>query len=309
MKQNGTILREELDGVPAFLQVAERRNFRAAAAELGISPSALSHSIKMLEARLGVALFHRTTRSVGLTEAGERFLAHARPAMGGLREAIEAARSLGGEPSGLLRINAPRGMIASLIQPTLSTFIDANPKVEVELFADDGYTDIIDGGFDVGFRLGESLQADMIAVRVSPPFRFAVAGSPNYLSRRGRPVRPEDLKSHACIRFRQSSSRAIYRWEFEEGNRSFDLAVDGPLIVNDTAAGLTAAAAGIGLFYTAEPLIDKMACHDELEMVLENYAPTTPGVFLYYPSRTQVMPKLRAFIDHMRWALAVYEQT
>ena len=308
MKSDGTISRDELDGLPAFLKVAERRNFRAAAAELGISPSALSHAIKLLEARLGVALFHRTTRSVGLTEAGERFLAQARPAMDGLREAIETARSLGEEPSGLLRINAPLGMISSLIQPALAAFIDAHPKVEVEIFAEDGYADIVEDGFDVGFRLGESLQADMVAVRVSPPFRFVVAGSPGYFSRHGRPRRPEDLDRHACIRFRQPSWRSIYRWEFEEGSRAFDLSVSGPLIVNDTAVGLTAAVNGVGLFYTAEPLIDEMTRDGRLELVLEDFAPRTPGVFLYYPSRAQVMPKLRAFVDHMRRALAPYER-
>ncbi|MCA1404284.1 LysR family transcriptional regulator [Ensifer sp. IC3342] len=309
MKRDGTISRDDIDAIPAFLRVAERRNFRAAAAELGVSPSALSHAIKTLEARLGVALFHRTTRSVGLTEAGERFMAHARPAIDGLREAIEAARSLSEEPSGLLRINAPRGMISSLIQPTLPAFIAANPKVEVEIFAEDGFTDIVEGGFDVGFRLGETVQADMVAVRVSPPFRFVVAGAPGYFARHGRPKEPEDLRQHARIRFRQPSSRAIYRWEFEDGNRTFDLAVHGPLIVNDAALAVAATIEGMGLCYIAEPLIDNMIKDGRMELVLEGFAPETPGVFLYYPSRAQVMPKLRAFVEHMRRARAAYERS
>jgi DNA-binding transcriptional LysR family regulator len=307
MKVDFTITRDEIDGIPAFLRVAERRSFRAAAGELGVSPSALSQTIKALEARLGVSLFHRTTRSVGLTEAGERFLERARPAMEGFREAIEAARSLSERPSGLLRINASRGVIASLIGPVLPSFIAAYPEMEVEIFADDGFADIVGDGFDAGFRLGESLQADMVAIRVSPPFRFAVVGSPAYFARHGRPERPEDLRHHACIRFRQMTSKGIYRWEFEQGNRAFEIAVHGPLIVNDTSVNVAAALDGLGLAYVAEPLIEEQVKDGRLELVLDGYLPTTPGMFLYYPSRAQAMPKLRAFVDHMRSALAEYK--
>jgi len=306
MKSDFTIGERDLDGLPAFLLVAERRSFRAAAAELGVSPSALSQTIKALEARLGIALFHRTTRSVGLTEAGERFLERARPAMAGFREAFEAARSLSERPSGLLRINASRGVIASLIGPVLPSFVAAYPEVEVEIFADDGFVDIVDGGFDAGFRLGESLQADMVAVRISPPFRFAIAGAPAYFQRRGRPRTPEDLREHACIRFRQMSSQGIYRWEFEKGNRAFEIAVHGPLIVNDTSVSIAATLDGMGLSYIAEPLVEEMVKEGRLELVLVDYMPETPGMFLYYPSRSQALPKLRAFVLHMRQALAEY---
>jgi DNA-binding transcriptional LysR family regulator len=306
MKNDFIIDERDLGGVPAFLLVAERRSFRAAAGELGVSPSALSQTIKALEARLGIALFQRTTRSVGLTEAGERFLELARPAMAGLREAVEAARSFSERPSGLLRINASRGVIDSLIRPVLPSFIAAYPEVEVEIFSDDGFADIIEGGFDAGLRLGESLQANMVAVRVSPPFRFAIAGSPDYFRRRGRPETPEGLKNHACIRFRQASSQGIYRWEFEHGNRAFEMAVEGPLIVNDTLVNITAALDGVGLCYVAEPLVEQMVRDGRLDLVLQDYMPDTPGMFLYYPSRTQAMPKLRAFVAHMRQALAEY---
>ncbi|HWK68515.1 MAG TPA: LysR family transcriptional regulator [Rhizobiaceae bacterium] len=304
MKSDFTIRDQDLDGIPAFLLVADRRSFRAAAAELGVSPSALSQTIKALEARLGIALFHRTTRSVGLTEAGERFLDRARPAMAGFREALDAARSLSERPSGLLRINASRGVIASLIGPVLPSFLAAYPEVEVEVYADDGFVDIVESGFDVGFRLGESLQADMVAVRVSPPFRFAVAGSPEYFARHGRPRAPEDLKQHACIRFRQMSSNGIYRWELEKDGHSFEIAVQGPLIVNDTAVGIAATLDGIGLSYVAEPLVEEMVKDGRVELVLEDYLPETPGMFLYYPSRSQALPKLGAFVTHMRQALA-----
>ncbi|BCH28402.1 LysR family transcriptional regulator [Mesorhizobium sp. L-8-10] len=306
MKHDFTIAERDLDGIPAFLLVAQRRSFRAAAAELGVSPSALSQTIKALEARLGIALFHRTTRSVGLTEAGERLLEHARPAMAGLREALDAARSLSGRPSGLLRINASRGVIASLIGPVLPSFFAAHPEVEVEVFADDGFTDIVDGGFDAGFRLGESLQADMVAVRVSPPFRFVVVGAPDYFARRGRPTSPEELKQHDCIRFRQMSSQGIYRWELERDGHAFEVAVDGPLIVNDTAVSIAASLDGIGLSYVAEPLVEQMVEEGRLELVLQGYMPQTPGIFLYYPNRSHALPKLRAFVAHMRRALADY---
>ena len=279
MKSGFTITRDEIDGIPAFLRVAERRSFRAAAADLGVSPSALSQTVKALETRLGVALFQRTTRSVGLTEAGQRFLERARPAMEGFREAIDAARSLGERPSGLLRINAARGVIAALIEPLLPGFIAAYPEIEVEIYADDGFADIAGGGFDAGIRLGELLEADMVAVRVSPPFRFVVVGSPSYFERRGRPEKPEDLGHHACIRFRQSTSQAVYRWEFADGNHAFAIAVQGPLIVNDFAVNIAAAANGIGLSYVAEPLVEPMIADGRLEVALAGYAPPTPGMF------------------------------
>jgi DNA-binding transcriptional LysR family regulator len=197
-------------------------------------------------------------------------------------------------------------VIASLIGPLLPGFMAENPEVEVEVFADDGFTDIVGGGFDVGFRLGESLQADMVAVRVSPPFRFVVAGAPSYFAARGRPQRPEDLRDHGCIRFRLATAKSFYRWEFVEGNRPFEVVVDGPLIVNDTAVNVAAAVDGIGLCYVAEPLIETLVREGRLEIVLDAYAPPTPGLFVYFPSRAQALPKLRAFIDYMRHGLAEY---
>lgn len=226
--------------------------------------------------------------------------------MAGFREALDAARSLSERPSGLLRINASRGVIASLVGPVLPSFLAAYPGVEVEVYANDGFVDIVEQGFDVGFRLGESLQADMVALRVSPPFRFAIAGSPDYFRRRGRPCTPEDLKHHACIRFRQTSSNGIYRWELEKDGQGFEIAVQGPLIVNDTAVMIAATLDGIGLSYVAEPLVEEMARDGRVELVLREYLPETPGMFLYYPSRSQALPKLRAFVAHMRQALAEY---
>ena len=309
MKLDFTKLRGSIDGLPAFLLVAERRSFKAAAQELGVSPSAVSQTIRTLEQRLGVALLQRTTRSVGLTEAGERFLHWARPALEGLGQALDAVSSLAEKPSGLLRLNASRGFIGAVINDVLPAFLSANPDVQVEIWADDGLTDIVAEGFDAGFRLGESLEADMIAVRVSPPFRFAVVGSPDYFARHGRPKEPQDLIRFPCIRSRQTTSQSIYRWEFMAGNHPVNVVINGPVIVNDTAVNSAAALNGIGLAYVAEPLVWKEIEEGSLEPVLEEYLPMTPGVFMYFPGRAQAMPKLRAFIDHMRAALAEFERS
>lgn len=304
MKNEFTIRRHHIDGALAFLRVAEHRNFRAAATELGISPSALSQTVKNLEASLGVALLSRTTRSVGLTEAGALFLEQLRPSAEGMRKAFEAVETFAGSPSGLLRINAPHGVVPFLLDPILDGFAKAYPQVEIELFADDGLTDIVKEGFDAGVRLGELLQADMVAVRLSPPFRYCVAASPAYLDAHGSPLRPEDLRTHRCIRFRQTTSGSIYRWEFQENDREFEISVDGPLIVNDTSVQTAAALRGAGLTYTAEPIVAPHVEAGRLRMVLEEFCPVSPGIFLYYPSRAQALPKLRAFVQHMRKAAA-----
>jgi DNA-binding transcriptional LysR family regulator len=300
VKKDFTKTRGRLDAVHAFLSVARKRSFRAAASELGISPSALSQTIKALERDVGVALFARTTRSVNLTEAGRLFLEQAAPAMEGLEASFAAVESYGSVPSGLLRINASRGVMSFLVEPVLNGFVRAYPDVDVELFADDGISDIVEEGFDAGIRLGDMVRPDMVAVRLSPPFRFAIAASPDYLERRGRPGTPEELREHDCIRFRYATSGAIARWEFVRDSRDLEIAVDGQVIVNDTAIMVTAALQGAGLVQTAEPLLAEHFGAGRLVSVLEDYWPATPGVFLYYPSRSQALPKLRAFVDFMR---------
>ena len=289
-----------LDGVAAFLQVAERRSFRAAALDLGVSPSAVSQAIRALEARMGVALVARSTRSVGLTEAGEKFLAHAGPAMADLAAGFEAARSLGDRPAGLLRLTVPRAVVGPVIEPVLAQFCAAYPEVEIEIVADSGFVDIVEAGFDAGIRLAESLDADMIGVRLTPPFRFCVVASPAYIEAHGTPKRPEDLANHRAIRFRQRSSGVIYRWEFSEGGREFDMAVTGQVIVNDEALVVSLALKGLGLSYAAEPIVAPHIAAGRLVPVLEPFWPESPGIFLYYPSRAQTLPKLRAFVEHMK---------
>jgi DNA-binding transcriptional LysR family regulator len=306
MKTGFTIRRDQLDGIVAFLRVAERRSFRKAAADLCVTPSALSQTVRTLEARIGVPLFHRTTRSVGLTEAGERFLACARPAMDGFTEAFDAAQLLGARPSGRLRLTLPRSVVGAVLEPVLADFCADYPDVEVELFTDSGFVDIVAEGFDAGIRLGEMLQADMIAVRITPPFGFSVVGSPGYFVGRQRPRHPEDLRDHRCIQMRRKAGGGLYRWEFEEANRAFEMAVQGSIIINDEELNIAMALRGLGLAYVPDPLVADHIRKGRLEAVLQDFCPSTPGLFLYYPSRAQALPKLRAFVDHMRSALAGY---
>src|SRR6516162_3739613 len=231
MKQNFTVRQGALDGVEAFLSVAER-SFRKAAAELGVTPSAMSQAVRALEARLGTALFIRTTRSVGLTEAGERFLSRAKPAFEELVAASEAARDLGQRPTGLLRLSVPRAVVPLILEPVIASFHQAYPEIEVEIAASAELVDVAAEGFDAGIRLGQFISPDMVAVRLTPPFSFVVVGSPGYFRERRRPERIDDLKEHACLRMRRSD-KSIAPWSFVVGNETVEAAVSGPLIAND----------------------------------------------------------------------------
>ena len=299
MKQPYTVPRGVLEGVEAFLRVAARRSFRQAADDFGITPSAISQTIRSLEARLGVALLTRTTRSVGLTEAGERFLERARPAFDEIVAAGDAARGLADRPSGLLRLAVPRAVVPLLLQPVLASFADACPDVVVEIVASEELVDLAKDGFDAGIRLGEFIAADMVAVRLSPSFRYAIVASPGYLQRRGRPDVPADLQHHSCVRMRRSSG-AVAPWRVETGGLPVELTVSGPLVVNDFPTMLAAALGGIGLAQVPEPIAAKGVSEGRLEEVLATYASRSAGVFLYHSGRRQVLPKLRAFIDHVR---------
>lgn len=299
MKPPYTIRRGALDGVEAFVRVAERRSFRGAATDLGVTPSAVSQAVRALEARVGVALFTRTTRSVGLTEAGERFLERARPALQEIVVASDAARDLGTKPSGLLRLAVPRAVVPLVLRPLLASFSAAYPGVEVEIVASEELIDIAREGFDAGIRLGEFIAADMTAVRLTPAFRLVVVGSPTYLEHHGRPRIPADLASHACIRLRRSNG-ALANWRLLDRGRSVDLSVSGPLIVNDLPSMLDAALSGLALAQLPKPMVQEYLLSGKLKEVLAKQAISTSGVFLYFPNRKQVLPKLRAFIDHVR---------
>jgi DNA-binding transcriptional LysR family regulator len=299
MKRNFTVRQGALDGIEAFLSVAQHRSFRKAAAELGVTPSAMSQAVRALEARVGAALFIRTTRSVGLSEAGERFYFRARPAFEELVAASEVARDLGQRPAGLLRLTVPRAVVPILLEPLIASFCEAFPDVEVEIAASEELVDIAAGGFDAGIRLGQFIAADMVAVRLTPPFPFVVVGSPKYLRRRGRPERIDDLRQHACLCIRRSNG-SIGSWSFINGNKPIEAIVSGPLIAHDFPTILGAAAEDMGLAQVPEPIAAGLVRAGKLVHVLEPFAPMAPGVFLYYPSRHQMMPKLRAFIDHAK---------
>jgi len=298
MKQNFTVRQGALDGVEAFLGVAQHRSFRKAAAELGVTPSAISQAVRALEARIGAALFIRTTRSVGLTEAGERFFSRAKAAFEELVAASEVARDLGQRPAGRLRLTVPRAVVPILLDPLIASFCQAYPEVEVEIAASPDLVDIAAEGFDAGIRLGQFIKADMIAVRLTPSFPLAVVGSPDYLRRRQRPELIDDLRQHACLRMRRSNG-SIATWSFVNGNEAVEVIVSGPFIANDIPTMLGAAVEGLGLAQVPEPIAAELVRAGKLVQVLARFAPMLPGVFLYYPSRHQMMPKLRAFIDHV----------
>ena len=299
MKQNFTVRQGALDGVEAFLSVARHKNFRRAAADLGVTPSAISQTIRTLEARMGTALFIRTTRSVGLSEAGERFLARARPAFEELVAAARAAHDLGQKPSGLLRLTVPRPVVTVLLEPLLASFCQTFPEITLEISVKEELIDLAAEGFDAGIRMGQFIAADMVTLRLSPPLPLMIVGSPHYLNARMRPQRIDDLRNHACLRLRRSGG-AIAPWTFLSGNRAFEAAVSGSFIANDYPTLLGAAVQGLGLVQVPAPIAAGLVKAGKLATVLEPFWPMTPGVFLYYPSRRQVMPKLRAFIDHVK---------
>jgi len=299
MKQNFTVRQGALDGVEAFLGVAQHRNFRKAAAELGVTPSAISQAVRTLEARIGAALFIRTTRSVGLTEAGERFLSRAKPAFEELVAASEVARDLGQRPTGLLRLTVPRAVVPILLEPLIASFCQAFPEIEVEIAASEELVDLAAGEFDAGVRMGQFIAPDMIAVRLTPPFPLVVIGGPEYLRQRGRPETIDDLRQHACLRIRRSNG-AIGPWSFVNGNTPIEAIVSGPLIAYDFPTLLGAAAENMGLAQVPAPISANLVSAGKLVQVLQPFAPMAPGVFLYYPSRHQMTPKLRAFVDHVK---------
>jgi DNA-binding transcriptional LysR family regulator len=299
MKQNFTVRQGALQGVEAFLSVARHRSFRRAAAALGVTPSAVGQAVRSLEARLGAALLTRTTRSVGLTEAGQRFLERAAPAFDELLAAGEAARDLGQRPTGVLRLSVPRAVVPLVLEPVMASFCQAYPDIELEIAASDEMVDLAAGGFDAGIRLGQFIAPDMVAVRLTPPFQFVVVGSPDYLRQRGRPERIEDLRAHACLRMRRSNG-SIGPWRFVDGSNAIEAIVSGPLIAHDYPTLLGAAIQGVGLAQVPGPLAEVPIADGRLQALLMPFAAATPGVFLYHPGRRQVLPKLRAFIEHVK---------
>jgi DNA-binding transcriptional LysR family regulator len=291
---------KQLDGLMAFWKVAERRGFTAAAAELEVSPSALSQAIRQLEARVGVRLLHRTTRSVSLTEAGEAYLARVGPAIDQVLEAGEELNVLQGRPAGTLRLNAARISTAMVLQPILAGFLRKHPHVQLELTTDEGFVDIVERGFDAGVRMGESLHRDMVAVPLGGPVTVAVVASPEYLQRVPAPRHPDELVRHNCVRVRFAGTGVIYKWEFQIDGRLVEYEVKSNLTISDTLFSVDAALEGVGLAYTFEQLALPHIRAKRLKRVLTSFSPTFPGFYLYYPSRSNQPTKLKALIEYAK---------
>ncbi|WP_037153425.1 LysR family transcriptional regulator [Rhizobium freirei] len=281
-----------------FLAIAQHRSFRKAAVELGVTASALSHSLRAIEERLDVRLVNRTTRGVGLTEAGERLFDRIRPAFLDIDDALEDLDKFRGQPYGKLRVNAPRAAKRVLL-PIVSKFLSAYPNVEMEVVVDDALVDTVSGGFDAGIRLGESIAADMIAIAIGPRQRTAIVGAPEHFQRFPKPVTPHDLKDHPCIRYRFPSG-AYYRWEFERGGIELEIEVQGPLTLGDLDMMFDAAVNGSGLAFLFEDYALPALEDGRLIRILEDWCPYYPGFFLYYPSRRQLPTALRAFVDFVK---------
>lgn len=293
----GAMNHDPFDGLTEFLAVAEHKSFTLAATRLAVTPTAVSHAIKLLERRTGVLLFQRTTRRVALTEAGASLFARLRPAASEIDEALAVLSGFRDQPMGTLRITAPRLSGALLIEPLMPLFRQAYPQVSLDISLDDATVDLMESGFDAGIRLGESIEKDMIAVRLTPDLQWSVVGSPAYFAKAGKPLSPEDLTRHECIGFRFANSGSAHRWEFRRDGRDFTVGVESGVIVNDRKLLVCAARNGLGLAYACNlEIIDELE-NGQLEQVLQPFVPLSSALYLYFPSRTQTQPKLRAFID------------
>lgn len=299
--------REELVDLNAFLAVAEEQSFTRAAAKLGTSQSALSHTVRRLESRLGVRLLTRTTRSVSATEAGERLLATLRPALDSIGEQLASLGELRDRPSGTIRITTGEHAARIVLWPVVTRLLHDHPDVHVELSVDAAFSDIVADRFDAGVRLGEALAKDMIAVRISPDMRMVVVAAPDYLRRAGVPETPQDLAQHNCINRRMLGSGGLYAWEMEKEARELRVRVEGQFTVNSSDMIQRAAIAGLGLAFVMEDEVADEVADGRLVPVLEDWCPPFPGYHLYYPSRRQPSAAFSLFVDALRQQLRSWE--
>ncbi|MBI2737192.1 MAG: LysR family transcriptional regulator [Rhodospirillales bacterium] len=293
--------RGNLDDLLAFVGVARERSFTRAAAKLGVSQSALSHTVRGLEARLGVRLLTRTTRSVSPTEAGERLLQTVGPRFDEIDAEVAALSAFRDRPAGTIRLTATDVVIDTILWPKLSNFLRHYPDIKIEIVVDYGLTDIVAERFDAGVRDGEQIAKDMIAVRIGPDLRMAVVGVPAYFKKRPPPKTPQELVEHDCINLRLPTHGGLYAWEFEKGGRQLKVRVDGQLVFNGTAQMLNAALAGFGLAYLPEELVLPHLSKGRLVQVLADWCPPYPGYHLYYPSRRQASPAFALLVDALRY--------
>lgn len=289
-----------MPALETFERVARHLNFARAAQELDITPTAVSKTIKLLEARLGMRLFNRTTRSVALTEGGAELLASLAPALAQIRASVARVNASSARPSGLLRINTSNVVHTALIEPHVRAFLDRFPEIALDVQIDNGLTDIVAGGFDAGIRLGEALQRDMVAVPLGPLQQLVVVGSPEYLAARGTPKSPKDLLAHDCIRQRLGLTGRFLDWEFVRAGKTVTIEVQGRLVFNEMHATLNAARSGCGLAYVFRHFAAAQLEEGSLELVLERHTRPEDSFHLYYPSRTHMPGKLRAFVDFFR---------
>src|SRR5271166_512139 len=293
--------RENINDLLAFLAVARERSFTRAAGKIGVSQSALSHTIRGLEERLGLRLLMRTTRSVAPTEAGERLLRSVGPRFDEIDAELAALSELREKPAGAIRITAAEHPAETILWPALAKLLPEYPDIKIEIVVDNGLTNIVAERFDAGVRLGEQLAKDMIAVRIGPDTRMAVVGAPSYFARRPRPRTPQDLAGHNCINLRLPTLGGLYAWEFEKGKREVKVHVEGQLAFNNIALRLNAALAGLGLAYLPEDQVQRRLAHGELVQVLEDWCPPFSGYHLYYPSRRQPTPAFALLVEALRY--------
>jgi DNA-binding transcriptional LysR family regulator len=294
------VTRQNISDLLAFLAVARERSFTKAAARFGVSQSALSHTIRQLEERLGVRLLTRTTRAVSPTEAGERLLERIGPHFDQIEIEVDALNELREKPAGTVRIVASDYAISSVLWPKLRSFLPKHPDIKIELLLDNGLTDIVTERYDAGVRMGEQLAKDMISARIGPDFRFAVVGSKSYFARHPIPEKPQNLTQHDCINYRFPTSGALYVWEFEGKDREIKVRVDGQLVFNNIFHVLDAALAGRGLAYVPEEIALPHVERGRLQRVLESWSPYWEGYHLYYPSRRHSSPAFVALVDALR---------
>ena len=296
---NMKMITDPLDGVTPFLAVAETSSFTEAARRLGVTPTAVSKAIRLLEARHGVTLFQRTTRRVALTEAGQAVFLRSRSAAGEISEAFASLSGFRDRPMGALRITAPRST-SDLFSALVPAFRQACPDVVLDVSLDDAMIDLIAQGYDAGIRLGESVEKDMVAIRLTPQITWSVVGAPSYFANTARPKTPEDLVHHQAIRYRFLSSQTLHRWGFKRGKREFLVDVRGGLIVNDRALLIDCAVQGLGLAYVSDREVQSHIAAGRLEPLLRSYIPSDAGLYLYFPRHAQTQLKLRMFIDMVR---------
>ncbi len=293
-------MRDLLAHLPIVVCVDKCGGFAAAAAALNMSPSAVSHAVRVVEDRLGEPLFARTTRSVTLTEAGARFLASIGPALDDIDKAVESLTAQRGEVTGLLRINAPRVAVLLVLAPILAKLAWIHPRLTVEVHTNDAFVDIIEQGFDAGIRLGDSIQQDMVSSRLTPPFKAIMVATPDYLASRGTPQSVDELANHNCVGFRLLGSGALYEWDLRDGERKISARVGGTSVITDASFARDLALAGVGIGYIFEPLVRADLRDERLRWILPEASIEEQGLFLYFPRRAALAPKLRAFIDVAR---------